>query len=265
VPANGQSVPGGLLGQVGYRLYPGDLLRIDIFDHPDLSCQIRIPTSGSSSFPLLGDVGPLAGRGISDFCDDLRRRLEADYLRQAVITSTIVEFGPRFAYVLGSVRLPSAVPLPPLRVTTSMQAIAEAGGFAEDANRASARVIRDNPNGMGKISMSVPPTDQAGALADDINLLPGDVVIVPQLDRIYVVGKVTRPGAISLPSQEVLTVSKAISLAGGFDRFAVQDGVQLVRPGEVKTIDVKGILTGNKIEDPVLLQGDTVYVPEARF
>jgi len=250
----------------GYRLYPGDLLAIQVFDHPDLTCQIRVPANGDCAFPLLGDIGVLAGRQLNDLQADLRRRLEADYLQQAVITTTITEFGPRFAYVLGSVKLPDAVPLHPLRTLTAMQAIARAGGFQDDANRAGAQVVRDDPDHAGhKLALPVPATDELISLSADVPLQPGDVVIVPRLDRVYVIGKVTKPGAINLPSQEVLTVSKAISLAGGFDRFAVQDGVQLVRTGVVTPIDVKGILSGKKLEDPVLRQGDTVYVPEARF
>lgn len=250
----------------GYRLYPGDLLAIQVFDHPDLTCQIRVPANGDCAFPLLGDIGVLAGRQLNDLQADLRRRLEADYLQQAVITTTITEFGPRFAYVLGSVKLPDAIPLHPLRTLTAMQAIARAGGFQDDANRAGAQVVRDDPDHAGhKLALPVPATDELISLSADVPLQPGDVVIVPRLDRVYVIGKVTKPGAINLPSQEVLTVSKAISLAGGFDRFAVQDGVQLVRTGVVTPIDVKGILSGKKLEDPVLRQGDTVYVPEARF
>lgn len=250
----------------GYRLYPGDLLSIQVFDHPDLTCQVRIPASGGTAFPLLGDVGVLAGRPVAEVQGELSRRLERDYLQQAVVTVTITEFGPRFAYVLGSVKKPDAVPLHPLRPLTAMQAIAQAGGFEDDANRAGAQVVRDDPAlPSRKLALPVPATDQIASLAADVALHPGDVVIVPRLDRVYVIGKVTKPGAINLPSQEVLTVSKAISLAGGFDRFAVQDGVQLVRTGAVTAIDVKGILSGKKLEDPVLRQGDTVYVPEARF
>ena len=263
---NAPILGGGALNATGYRLYPGDLLRIDIFDHPDLSSQIRIPTSGASSFPLLGNIGVLAGKPLSELEHDLSRRLERDYLKQAVLTATLLEFGPRFAYVLGSVRAPNAIPLHPLRTTTAMQAIAQAGGFMEDANRATAQVIRDNPNHAGqKLAMAIPSTDQVDALSADIILLAGDVVIVPRLDRVYVIGKVSRPGALNLPTQEILTVSKAISLSGGFDRFAVQSGVQLVRAGVVITINVKGVLSGEKLEDPVLKQGDTVYVPESNF
>jgi len=250
----------------GYRLFPGDLLRISVFDNPELTCDLRVPASGSSSFPLLGDIGRLADRPLFELTSTLRTSLEARYLRQAIVTATMVEFGPRFAYVLGSVQQPSSVPLDPLRAVTAMQAVAQAGGFLDDADRGNAQVVRDDPNdARRKLALPLPAGDAAGDLSRDVVLQSGDVLIVPRLDRVYVIGKVQKPGALSLPSKEALTASKAISLAGGFDKFARQDAVQLVRAGGVTTIDVKALLNGGKGEDPVLRPGDTVYVQEARF
>lgn len=249
-----------------YRLFPGDLLRIEVFDNPDLSSQLRVPATGSSSFPLIGDIGVLAGRPLAEFGSELRTRLESRYLRQAIVTITVVEFGQRFAYVMGSVREPDAIALDPLRTITAMQAVAQAGGFLDDADRAGAQVLRDDPAAPGgKIALPVPAGDAAGDLARDIALAPGDVIIVPRLDRVYVIGKVQKPGALNLPSREQLTVSKAISLSGGFDKFARQDAVQLVRSGVVTTVDVRALLSGDKVADPVLRPGDTVYVQETRF
>jgi protein involved in polysaccharide export with SLBB domain len=78
---------------------------------------------------------------------------------------------------------------------------------------------------------------------------------------------VGKPGAVNLPSQEVLTVSKAVSLAGGFSQYAKQGEVQLMHSGKrVQVVDVRAILTGDaKVQDPVLEPGDTVFVPESRF
>ncbi len=249
-----------------YRLFPGDLLRIEVFDNPDLASQLRVPATGSSSFPLIGDIGVLAGRPLAEFGAELRTRLESRYLRQAIVTITVVEFGPRFAYVMGSVREPDAIALNPLRTVTAMQAVAQAGGFLDDADRTNAQVLRDDPAvPAGKIALPVPAGDAAGDLARDVALEPGDVIIVPRLDRVYVIGKVQKPGALNLPSREQLTVSKAISLSGGFDKFARQDAVQLVRSGVVTTVDVRALLSGDKAADPVLRPGDTVYVQETRF
>ena len=110
-------------------------------------------------------------------------------------------------------------------------------------------------------------TDKIDSLVNDIELQPNDVIIVPRLDRVYIIGHVGKPGAVNLPSQEVLTVSKAVSLAGGFSQYAKQSEVQLMRAGKhVQVVDVRAILTGSsKEQDPVLGPGDTVYVPESRF
>ncbi|MBA2481484.1 MAG: polysaccharide biosynthesis/export family protein [Planctomycetes bacterium] len=252
---------------VGYKLYPGDLLHIQVFDNPDLETDIRVPDTGTITFPLIGQVKELVGRTVEDFTNELSRRLMDGYLRQAVVTITVKDFGKRLATVMGSVTHPGPVSLDPLRVTTAMQAIGEAGGFSDDANRIGAMVIRDNPQTDEKLALQVPKGDKPSDLVKDIVLEPGDIIIVPRLDRVFILGQVTKPGAVNLPSQEPLTVSKAVSLAGGFDKFAKQSNVQLIRSGQkVQEVDVRKILTGDSREaDPKLNPGDTVYVPESRF
>ncbi len=149
-----------------------------------------------------------------------------------------------------------------------MQAIGQAGGFLEDANRAGTQVIRDDPAIPGaKVGLAVPVTDKVDSLVGDVEVRPNDIIIVPRLDRVYIIGHVGKPGAVNLPSQEVLTVSKAVSLAGGFTQYAKQGDVQLMRSGKrVQVVDVRAILTGDaKVQDPVLEPGDTVFVPESRF
>jgi polysaccharide biosynthesis/export protein len=251
-----------------YTLYPGDLLKIEIFDHSDLTTTLRIPANGTVPFPLIGEVKNVVGRSIDQFTSELARRLLEGYIRQAVITATVIEFSPRFVYVMGNVQKPSSVPLNPFLQLTAMQAIGEAGGFLEDANRSGAQVIRDDPLNPGqKIGLAVPVSDKADSLVGDIELRPNDIIIVPRLDRVYIIGQVGKPGALNLPSQEVLTVSKAVSLAGGFSQYAKQSDVQLMRSGKrVQVVDVRAILTGDaNAQDPVLFPGDTVFVPESRF
>jgi protein involved in polysaccharide export with SLBB domain len=180
----------------------------------------------------------------------------------------VIEFSPRFVYVMGNIAKPGSVPLNPFIRLTAMQAVGQAGGFLEDANRAGTQVIRDDPATPGaKVGLPVPVTDKVDSLVGDIELLPNDIIIVPRLDRVYIIGHVGKPGAVNLPSQEVLTVSKAISLAGGFSQYAKQGDVQLMRAGKhVQVVDVRAILTGDtKVQDPVLEPGDTVFVPESRF
>jgi polysaccharide biosynthesis/export protein len=252
-----------------YTLYPGDLLKVEVFDHQDLTTTLRIPANGQVPFPLIGELTGVVGRSIDQFTSEVAKRLLNGYIRQAVVTATVIEFSPRLVYVMGNVAKPGSLPLSPFIQLTAMQAIGQAGGFLEDANRAGTQVIRDDPAKSGaKIGLPVPISDKADSLVADIEIKPNDIIIVPRLDRVYIIGQVGKPGAVNLPSQEVLTVSKAVSLAGGFSQYAKQAEVQLMRAGKrlQVVVDVRAILHGDtKLQDPVLEPGDTVYVPESRF
>ena len=251
-----------------YKLYPGDLLKMSVFDHPDLSVELRIPVSGAITVPLIGRVDGLVGRTMSDFGAEITKRLEADYLQQAVVTLTVTDFGPRLAYVLGSVRTPTSVKLNAYADVSALQAISEAGGFAADGNRAAAIVLREDLSTGQLSALPVPASDRPEDIRRDVVLVPRDIVLVPRLDRAYVMGRVLKPGAIDIPSEERISLTKAISLAGGFDKYARQTDVQLIREGRrLAEVNVQALLNGDApgAEDPVLKPGDTVYIPEARF
>ena len=130
---------------VEYRLYPGDLIHISVFDHDDLEVRLRILTGGRINFPLIGEVNQLTGRTMDELVAELQTRLEDGYIRQAVITATVLEYGPRFVYVMGSVEEPRAIALSPLAPVTAMQAISQSGGFTDDANQGGVVVVRENP------------------------------------------------------------------------------------------------------------------------
>jgi polysaccharide export outer membrane protein len=243
------------------EMAPGDLVRIEVFDNPDLAVTVRVPLSGSVTLPLIGRVDDLAGRQTEMLAGEIRTRLEDGYLRRAEVTVTVLEFAPRTASVMGAVGKPGAVALHPARATAIMQAIGECGGFLDDADRQHVRVLRQGA-AAGQAELVNAAEDEIG-----MRLRPGDVVLVPRLDRVYVLGRVQRPGPIALPTSEVVTVSKAISMAGGFDRFARDGSVQLLHNvGAAVLVDVGAILAGKAgSEDPVLKPGDTVFVPQSRF
>ena len=61
-----------------YRLFVGDMLRIEVYDNPDLFRWLRVPAGGVVTYPLIGDLKGLVGRTIEDLSTDIQRRLEAD-------------------------------------------------------------------------------------------------------------------------------------------------------------------------------------------
>jgi protein involved in polysaccharide export with SLBB domain len=87
--------------------------------------------------------------------------------------------------------------------------------------------------------------------------------------RIYIAGAAKMPGSIELPSDETLTLSKAILRAGGFTDFANRHHVEITRktgtgkPERRIVVDVGQILEKGKTEaDPPLEPDDLIWIPE---
>jgi protein involved in polysaccharide export with SLBB domain len=108
-------------------------------------------------------------------------------------------------------------------------------------------------------------------------LRPGDTVYVPRREPVYVLGQVKNQGAVPIPFEYPLTVSKAVALSGGFTPYARHNRVRVRRAvrhaggakaqgTEIFTVDVSAFLSGSaSAEDFVLEPGDMVYVPERVF
>jgi hypothetical protein len=152
---------------------------------------------------------------------------------------------------------------------SSLEAIAQCGGFASDADRGGAVILRDHADSPGQFAhMAVPAADVPSLLLNDVVLRSGDLIVVPRHGRVFVIGRVRSPGAVPLLGEGVMTVSRAISMAGGFDTFAVDKAVQLIREGATEPIvvNVHALLSGEAGgEDPRLLPGDIISVPQSRF
>lgn len=88
--------------------------------------------------------------------------------------------------------------------------------------------------------------------------------------KVYLVGAVHTPGAEEIPSDEVMTVSKAILRAGGFMDFADEKKVKVMRKTsgkrdnkEIFVVDVSQVLQQGMMEHDLKLEpGDVIYVSE---
>jgi protein involved in polysaccharide export with SLBB domain len=87
---------------------------------------------------------------------------------------------------------------------------------------------------------------------------------------VYLVGAVRAPGPQDIPSDEVLTVSKAILRAGGFTDYADQHDVKITRkasspgaPDQAFVVNVEEILEKGKFDaDLPLKSDDLIYIPD---
>lgn len=91
-------------------------------------------------------------------------------------------------------------------------------------------------------------------------------VVIVGIDgnRAYVMGRVLRPGPLTISGP--ITVLQAISLVGGFDKFADESGVKVIRSKpdgqEIMPVNYKDIISGKNMSTNILLKaGDTLVVP----
>lgn len=91
---------------------------------------------------------------------------------------------------------------------------------------------------------------------------PTVVVIVTSTDgnKIYILGKVNTPGVILL--QGPMTVLQALSISGGFDRFADLDKIKILRGKKILEVHYNDLIRGKRLESNYVLQADdTILVP----
>lgn len=85
---------------------------------------------------------------------------------------------------------------------------------------------------------------------------------------VTVMGRVVKPGRVSIPPTRTLTVSQAIQNAGGFSTSAQDSSIRVTRmtngKKEVKGVDMKALGRDGKAGEDLLLQpGDIIFVPES--
>ncbi len=162
-----------------YVLRPMDLLKLQVFQEPDLDRELRVSQDNTITAPLIGVVD-VRNRTVRDAELLITELYQRDYLVNPQINITVIEYSPRTVNVLGAVNAPGAVVMPPERSFTLLDAIARAGGFSRLANRGRVSLTRSSPG--GRTENFVVNADQLVS-GDAINrwlVREGDVIYVPE-------------------------------------------------------------------------------------
>ena len=245
----------------GIRLGLGDLLSIKVYNAPDLSQSVRIDDRGSVSLPLLGRL-EVAGMTPSELEARLETLLrEGDYIVNPHVNVSVAEYATQGVSVSGEVMKPGIYPFTgPRRL---FDVIAMAGGFSPKAGEQVTIVRRDRPEEPLSVHLSRDPSQNIVA---NVEVLPGDTVLVSKAGVVYVVGDVEKPGGFVMENNTKLTVLQALALAGGHKRTASLGKAKLIRrkSGDVQEIEIplNKILAG-KSNDMVLEEEDILFVPNS--
>jgi polysaccharide export outer membrane protein len=116
-----------------YVLRNNDLVKITVFQEDDMTTETRISKSGYITLPLLGAV-QLSGKSVSDATNEIRTKLDKDYIINPHVTLTVMQYAEQWVTVLGEVQKPGQVEIPPEGGLDLLGAIALAGGYTRVAD-----------------------------------------------------------------------------------------------------------------------------------
>src|SRR4029079_18020717 len=115
-----------------YTIGPGDVLRITVWGHDDLSKDYPVTLDGRVPFPLIGAV-PAAGLTTSELARRLRDLLEKHYLVDPQVIVAVKDYLSTKVQVLGEAEKPGLFCL--TGPTTLLELLAKAGGLAKTAGK----------------------------------------------------------------------------------------------------------------------------------
>lgn len=236
-----------------------DVLKVSVFDEPQLSGTFRVDSDGTFTYPFIGRLRAV-GQTLRSIETELARLLADGYVRRPQVTIEVDQYRSRTVFIVGEVRSPGKYPL--AGDMTLIEALALAGSTtttagsevlilrpAEEGADAEAQPGETPESRTTRVSLA---DLQSGRLGNDLLLQEGDTIFVPKAERFYITGHVRSPGAYT--HERGMTVLQALALAGGLSDRGSNRGIKIVR-----VVDGKRTEMGVDLDD-VVLPNDTIRV-----
>lgn len=236
-------------------LGPGDVLRISVFEQPDLSLEVRVSESGNITYPLIGAVhvgGDTAAQAEKKIATLLER---GGFLKSPHVNIIVAQIQSQQVSVFGQVNRPGRYPLDGARTLSDI--LAMAGGIGSDGGD-TVTVLHNSKDGVVRELVDIAEMMRSGDLKHNFLIAGGDIVYVDRVQRFYIYGEVQRPSQYRL--EHNMTVLQALSLAGGLTLRGTERGIKIKRvdeSGVMQVLDAK--------HDDLIRQNDVVYVKESLF
>jgi polysaccharide export outer membrane protein len=169
------AVPAGVPVPADYVIGAEDILTVVFWREKDLSSDVVVRPDGRISLPVLQDVHA-AGLTPEQLRDSLTKTAER-FVEDPNVTVIVKEINSRRVYITGQVAKPG-----PYNVTsplTVVQLIAFAGGLLEYADGKNVRIMRTENATPMSYKFNYKEVTEGKNLKQNIQLRPGDTVIVP--------------------------------------------------------------------------------------
>lgn len=211
-----------------YRVGPGDVLQITVWDHPELAAALGQPTpstrtddaapgfvvdeQGNVQFPYAGTVH-VAGDSVAQIQRKIVSRISKVF-KGPEVTVRVASFRATEVFIDGDVAKPGSVQINDIPMTLT-EAIGRSGGFTGAADQSRVTLVRDGK----RYPISFVELERGGHSPSEIVLRPGDMVHVGSREEngVYVMGEVNKPATIMPMRDGRLTLAEALSQAGSLN------------------------------------------------
>jgi polysaccharide biosynthesis/export protein len=233
-----------------------DILKIEVYDHTDLTTTARVSGEGIIKFPLIGDI-KVTGLTTSQISQKIASLLADGYIVDPHVSIFIEEYRSKKTIIMGQVNKPGIYVLS--GNTTFLELLSKAGGLTKDAGD-KATIKRKAATGKSEtvITIDLKKLIEAGDTSEDVPVLDNDNIYVVKAGIFYITGEVKKPD--SYKYEDGATVIKAVTMAGGFTDKASQGRVKIIR----KVNGKEKVIEGAKFDEPIL-PDDVIVVPESFF
>ncbi|MCF6177927.1 MAG: polysaccharide biosynthesis/export family protein [Geopsychrobacter sp.] len=241
-----------------YVIGDGDVLQVSVWGVPELSVLVKVRPDGKITLPAAGDVAA-SGFTPASLSKEFSKFL-SKYVKEPIVTVTVTEITNNKVYISGG-GIPSRVVSLPGR-TTLFKLLCQLENV-ENTYLQHAYLLRKGK----RILTNFYPLFIKGDMGADIELQAEDIIHISNTEsnKIYVVGAVKEPKYI--PFREGIKVLDAILEAGGFNEYAKENDVIIMKKNNVRLrVKIKNLMRGDDLKQNLPLSaGDYVIVSESIF
>ncbi|MBK7847726.1 MAG: polysaccharide biosynthesis/export family protein, partial [Zoogloea sp.] len=211
--------PANVATPVDYKVGPGDVLTIIVWDHPELTTpagQYRsadqagteVNEDGTIYYPYVGTLS-VAGKTTRQVRDMLTKVL-SKYIEKVQLDVRMAAFRSKRVYVVGEVAKPGLLEVTDIPLTV-LEAVNRAGGFAPEADHSRVLLTRKGTT----YRVDIQAMYEAGATEQNALLEPGDILNVQDrsFNKIFVLGEVQKPGSLVMTKKRS-TLAEALADTG---------------------------------------------------
>ena len=162
-----------------YVIGPGDSLEVFVWGHDDLTITVQVRPDGEISTPLVEDM-QAAGRTPTELARAIEVVLK-EYVRSPTVTVIVQQFVGEYGRqirVVGQAASPRALNY--REGMTLLDVMIEVGGLSEFASGNRAKVIRRQGADETIIKVRLDSLLNKGDMSQNIRMMPGDVLIIPE-------------------------------------------------------------------------------------